>query len=1039
MKRTYLWTIILVLLLTSLVGCGGQPAPTAGPTSAPGPTGRPTSPPDAGKVLYVAIIWHQHQPLYYKDPQTGVYVKPWVRVHAAKDYVDMAALVEQYPKIHVTFNLTPSLLRQLDDLGEGSKDYYWVLTEVPADQLTRDQQVFILQRFFDTNRQIVARFPRYQELLDKRGSDLSDSGLQATAAAWSAEDFRDLQVLFNLAWTDPDWLAQEPLQSLVRKGRSFSEEDKAIVLGEHLRLIQEVVPLHKRLQDAGQIEVTMTPYAHPILPLLVDTNLATVAQPDIELPKEKFFYQQDAVAHLQKGIQFYQEHFGQAPRGMWPAEGSVAQEIVGMVSEAGIQWMASDEGVLAASLELPGFTRNSQDTVEEADVLYRPYYVQEGNLPPVGIVFRDVVISDKVGFTYSGTPGEEAAQDFIDRLHAIKKQLDDSGVTGPHLVSVILDGENAWEYYQNDGKAFLHALYEKLSNDPDLVTVTPSEYLAQFPDQPMIEDLWPGSWISHDFTTWIGEEEENTGWAYLKRTRDAVQQYVLGNKTTDQATLDQAMELMYAAEGSDWFWWYGSDQDSGDDASFDAQFRNTLMDIYKILEEPIPDWLYVPVIPAQPASPTQAMTGLITPQIDGLVEPGEWDKSGVYTMPGSKHITDFAYGFDARNVYLRLESPQAWAAWPDETTIEVYLSVPGAELVNSFSRYGAGDDPRTLLGFGAAYEVLLRTEAGTMTAQLAPANGDNTWGEATAITATAAASNTLEVAVPLERLGEFEPGNVLYIRAVVSAKEQDVEIVPASGVVKIVLPDLGRTTNVLVVADPSGDDHGPGSYTYPQDGAFQPGNFDILTFTVGYDDNNLVFQVYLAGPVENAWGSGNGLSLQTLDIYIDQDGPGGGGARQLLPGRNAAFAEGDGWEYVIWAEGWTPGIYKAGADGTPEEVDATFAIIADPAQRKVTIRVPKSVLGDAPEQWRYAAVVLGQEGYPPAGVWRVRDVASSAAQWRFGGAPADTNHTRIIDVAWDGSPAQEAFLSDYPASTEANMDNLTPDDFAFIPLLEVTE
>jgi carbohydrate-binding DOMON domain-containing protein len=254
-----------------------------------------------------------------------------------------------------------------------------------------------------------------------------------------------------------------------------------------------------------------------------------------------------------------------------------------------------------------------------------------------------------------------------------------------------------------------------------------------------------------------------------------------------------------------------------------------------------------------------------------------------------------------------------------------------------------------------------------------------------------------------------------------------------------VLPDLGRTTNVVVVADPQGDDHGPGTYTYPQDGVFAPGNFDIVTFTVGYDDKSLVFQVYLAGPVDNAWNSGNGLSLQTVDVYIDQDGPGGGGARMLLPGRNAAFAEGDGWEYVIWAEGWTPGIYKAGADGTPEKVDATFAIIADPAQRKVTIRVPKGVLGDTPEQWRYAAVVLGQEGYPPAGVWRVRDVAATAAQWRFGGAPADTNHTRIIDVAWVGAPSQEEFLSTYPASTEQNMDNLTPDDFAIIPMLGITQ
>ena len=323
-------------------------------------------------VLYVAIIWHQHQPMYYKDPQTGLYAKPWVRLHAAKDYVDMAWLVEQYPKIHVTFNLTPSLLRQLDDLAAGAKDVYWALTEVPAEELTEEQKAFVLQRFFDINRKIIARFPRFQELLTLRGDDLSAAGLRATAARWSAQDFRDLQVLFNLGWTDPDWLAREPLKALVDKGRNYAESDKAVVLGEHLRLIGEVVPQHKKMQEAGQIEITMTPYAHPILPLLVDTDMARQARPDIELPAEKFFYRQDAVAQVQKGVELYKAHWGQAPRGMWPAEGSVAQRIVGIVAEAGIRWMASDEGVLAYSIGLEGFTRDGQDTCKRPIVSTAP-------------------------------------------------------------------------------------------------------------------------------------------------------------------------------------------------------------------------------------------------------------------------------------------------------------------------------------------------------------------------------------------------------------------------------------------------------------------------------------------------------------------------------------------------------------------------------------------------------------------------------------------------------------------------------------------
>ncbi|MGC8875164.1 MAG: glycoside hydrolase family 57 protein, partial [Chloroflexia bacterium] len=562
MRRMGLLFALLALLLS---GCGPAPTPTPSPTSLPTPPSpTPTPLPSPEQVLFVAIIWHQHQPLYYKDPQTGLYAKPWVRVHAAKDYVDMATLVEQYPRIHVTFNLTPSLLRQLDDIASGARDVYWATTEVPADRLTEEQKVFLLQRFFDTNRKVIARFPRYQELLEKRGTDLSDAGLRATAARWTEQDFRDLQVLFNLAWTDPDWRAQEPLRALVEKGRNFEEADKAIVLGEHLRLVKEVVPVHRRLQEAGQIEVTMTPYAHPILPLLVDTTQAKIARPDIDLPREAFSYGRDAQAQVQKGVQFYEEHFGQPPRGMWPAEGAVSQLIVTMVSQAGIQWMASDEDVLAYSLGLPGFTRDAQETVQEADTLYRPYSVSDGRNPPVAILFRDRTLSDKIGFTYSGTKGDLAAADFVQRLHAIKDRLQAEGAKGPHLVTVILDGENAWEYYENDGKEFLHSLYRLLSEDPELVTVTPSEYLARFPEMPAIETLWAGSWIDHDFATWIGEDEENRAWEDLGMVRDFLQEYVSGKRKADEAVLAQALDLMYAAEGSDWFWWYGADQDSGD-------------------------------------------------------------------------------------------------------------------------------------------------------------------------------------------------------------------------------------------------------------------------------------------------------------------------------------------------------------------------------------------------------------------------------------------------------------------------------------------
>ena len=466
--------------------------------------------------------------------------------------------------------------------------------------------------------------------------------------------------MFNLAWVDPDWLAEEPLSALVAKGENFSEADKAVLFAEHTRLINEVIPVHSELQQDGQIEVTMTPFAHPILPLLISTDLALEAMPTVELPGAEFAYGQDAVAQIELGVELYEQHFGVAPRGMWPAEGSVSQEIVSMVSRAGIRWMASDEGVLANSLGMSSFTRDAREVVTEPDTLYRPYYVQGAQGDPVAMVFRDVVISDKVGFTYSGVSGQAAAQDFVNRIHAIRDALIADGVQGPNLVSVILDGENAWEYYENDGKEFLNALYTLLSEDELIRTVTPSEFLELAPEQPAIDDLWAGSWISHDFSTWIGEDEENRAWEYLAETRAVLAKYEQGVRNTSPENLEQAQVAMYIAEGSDWFWWYGSDQNSGNDDAFDQQFRDTLRQVYVILGEEAPGFLDVPVIPQTPVTADQASTGLLAPVIDGQASSGEWDAAGAYLASGGAmaaaqpFFDNLAYGFDGSNLYIKI-------------------------------------------------------------------------------------------------------------------------------------------------------------------------------------------------------------------------------------------------------------------------------------------------------------------------------------------------------------------------------------------------
>jgi len=283
--------------------------------------------------------------------------------------------------------------------------------------------------------------------------------------------------------------------------------------------------------------------------------------------------------------------------------------------------------------------------------------------------------------------------------------------------------------------------------------------------------------------------------------------------------------------------------------------------------------------------------------------------------------------------------------------------------------------------------------------------------------------------------GQPEAGDQLKLRAVLSTNQADQTALPAQNPALVVVPDLGLSTLVLSIEDPEGDDKGPGTYSYPQDSVFPSQAYDLKRFEVAYDDNNVLFKFTFYGGLNNAWGAPNGMGVHTVDVYIDQDGVEGSGLRVLLPGRNAAVAAADAWDFVIWAEGWYPAMYRAGAKG-PEEVQGELAISSDPGQRKITLKVPKKVIGDQPETWKYLAVVMSQEGFPSTGVLRVRDVLPEAQQWRFGGAPADTNHTRIIDVALpaDVTPGQFELLGAYPPAQETNMDNLGPDDFAQLPM-----
>lgn len=1035
--QTYLTILISLTVLAGCAAPGAAPAPSATPAE---PTAAVVSEPtqsDQPKEnpypLYVNLTWHQHQPMYYKD-ENGVYTRPWVRVHATKDYLDMAEMIAAQKGVKATINLTPSLIRQLQDFTEnGAKDLYWVLSEVPAAELSAEQKTFILQRFFDANwDHIIAVHPRYQELLNLRGGT-DAAAISAAVKTFTEQDFRDLQIWFNLAWIDPDYLAQEPFKALVDKGRDFAEEDKAVLFDGISALLKKVLPTHKALQDAGILEITTTPYAHPILPLIYDTDLALVGNPKAIMPKQRFSYPEDAAYHLEKSVEMYETLFGREVRGLWPGEGAVAEEIVPLVSAAGYSWMQTGEPVLVASLGLKGdrFTRDGNGVVKDPDTFYRPYYVQGESGEPVVVFFRDWAISDKVGFTYSGMPGEAAAQDMINSLEAIYESLKTS--EGPHIVTIVVDGENAWENYDNDGKAFFHALYSKLAASKVLQTITPSEYLKLYPEQRSLDKLFPGAWFSANYDTWIGESEEAEAWDLLARVRADLARYENGTLSASPEALARARDFMYLAEGSDWFWWYGTDQDSGQDSYFDEGYRALLKGVYTSLGAEYPAILDIPVIQPQPLKPKTAVGGEMTAVIDGVSGESEWANAATYQGAAESAFKSFSYGMDQEQLYLKIELTQAFNG-----NVEVYLNAPGDQNKLMSDLAGTG-----LLAAPASRVIEIKP--GKPFSGLYQTDGDS-WsldesGEQVGV--LAAQGNIIELSLPKSILGEASNGSLIPTQLIL--RKNGAQHFNSDLPLAIQFYSFDPVISVLLIEDPEGDDNGPGTYTYPKDGVFKAGDFDLTSFEVSSDGATLYFTFGLKAPITNGWNSPAGFSVQTFDVYIDQDPGAGTGNRMLLPGRNAALAEGSGWDFAVWIEGWTPQVVVPGTDPLAEPVKETEAssamkVYVDVGKNAVIASVPLEFFGGGdPHDWAYAAILLGQEGYPAEGVWRVRDVKQTAETYKFGGAPLDNNHTRIIDVALPASfaPSQAEMLGTYPSSAQP-IDGKGPDHFAIITMIKAT-
>src|SRR5215831_6942082 len=609
-------------------------------------------------ALRVILLWHQHQP-FYKDLVTGEYRLPWVRLHALKDYYGMVKLLDEFPNVHQNFNLVPSLLVQIQDYVAGTaEDPFLRVASKPAKDLTVEERRFALQYLFQANPQnVIGRYPRYRELWE-RFREHGDRPEKAERY-FQAQDFTDLQVLSQIAWFDEFFLEEKDIAALVVKGHHYSLDDQKFVIAREREALGRVLPAHAAAAQKGSIEISATPFYHPILPLVCDTNAGATSSPGLPLPQSRFRHPEDARDQLVRGLDLHEKVFGVRPKGIWPSEGSVSEEALAIAHKLGVQWMATDEGVLGRSTGV-FFARDGSGRLPAhlAERLYNIHRYENGSTA-MHVVFRDHTISDLIGFVYSGMPPADAARHLLGNIREAARPVLERGRDA--VVSIILDGENAWEYYPKSGREFLRRFYDELQRDQGIEALTISEAIARHKDFGKLNSLVPGSWINANFNVWIGAPEDNRAWDYLYHAREF---YAQNAARATEAQRKLAFDEILIAEGSDWNWWYGPEHHSANDCDFDELYRKHLSNVYQALGASPPDYLAQPIMGGGAEPMFAPQTNYIHPRIDGkTIRYFEWMGAAHYradrragAMHGKVFLLDSIYaGIDEKYVYGRVD------------------------------------------------------------------------------------------------------------------------------------------------------------------------------------------------------------------------------------------------------------------------------------------------------------------------------------------------------------------------------------------------
>ena len=742
------------------------------------------------KPIRLALVWHMHQP-YYKDDLTNTYLLPWVRLHAVKDYHKMVALLDAYPRVRQTFNLVPSLLAQIDEYSRGeATDLFLNLSRRPAEELSAEERTFLIRWLRESPAALrVQQSPRYLELAARAPE----------ADAFTTEDIRDLQVWSNLAWCDPAWVDRDSrLSALKAKDREFTEADKGILFAAQLEMLRSVIPKYREMAESGQIELTTSPYYHPILPLICHVDSAGTASPGIQLPHRHFSHREDAEQQIALGLATFERLLGRRPVGMWPSEMAVGESVASLAVQAGLEWIISDEDVLARSLD-GGLPRDGEGRVMSPEVLYQPYRIErEGR--EVAMVFRDKVLSNLVGFDYYRMSAQDAVRDFMGRLRRIQEQQ------GEHefLVTVALDGENAWEFYPRDGHDFLNALYTELDASPDVVSTTVADFLHQVPERRPLHRLFTGSWINGSLDTWIGGPEHAVAWDLLAETRDWLDEYARAHPDRDEVLASAWREILIC-EGSDWFWWFSRHHDSGMDGIWDNQYRLHLRNVYKVLDAKPPSRLFEPIIVREGAVNIQRPTSEFTPH--GVDDPA-WAQAGKFEVSsgfGALHrpsglASRVFYGSDQASLHLKIESSRGHDELAEmAVTYWVYFS--GAPLSDAeraqpsvrlpLPEVSAGD-----LGFEPGFAAEIRFEPAAAQVSVYRIGSWQRHGEPV-YQAEVPAASAVAFSLPFAVL-EKEAGEPLELALAVGRGQAELERVPPTGSLGLRVPGP-----LVLGADPS--------------------------------------------------------------------------------------------------------------------------------------------------------------------------------------------------------------------------------------------